>query len=177
MKTSTNLLRLLCLSSLLATACGPTLQSMHGRAMTGRVQDDAPLHAKQSITIAAPREHVYAVLTDFANWHSWQPNVSAVTAPRSVEPGAKFTWKNGSSEISSELAAVTPNELVAWTGSVSTAKAVHVWRFSSPTPDTTQVDVEETMDGFLLTWFYGQKDLDAEMTRSLANLKKAAEAR
>jgi hypothetical protein len=37
------------------------------------------------------------------------------------------------------------------------------------------VEVEESMDGFLLTWFYGQKDLDAEMARSLENLKKAAE--
>jgi hypothetical protein len=83
---------------------------------------------------------------------------------------------NGGSEISSQLAAVIPNELVAWTGSVSIAKAVHVWRLSAPAPDTTEVDVEETMDGFLLTWFYGQKDLDAEMARSLANLKRAAES-
>jgi hypothetical protein len=82
---------------------------------------------------------------------------------------------NGSSEIHSRLAAVRRDELIAWTGSVSTAKAVHVWRFSSPTPETTRVDVEETMDGFLLTWFYGEKDLDAEMARSLAYLKKAAE--
>ncbi len=83
---------------------------------------------------------------------------------------------NGGSTISSRLAAVKPNELLAWTGSVSTAKAVHVWRFSSPTPETTKVDVEETMDGFLLTWFYRQKDLDAEMARSLASLKRAAES-
>lgn len=176
MKTTKHFLPLFALTSLLAVACGPSLRSMHDRAMTGQVQEDAPLHAKQSITIAAPRERVYALLTDFGKWPSWQPNVSAVTAPAAVEPGARFTWKNGGSEISSELAAVTPNELCAWTGSVSTAKAVHVWRFSSPTPETTQVDVEETMDGFLLTWFYGQRDLDAEMTRSLANLKKAAEA-
>ncbi len=58
---------------------------------------------------------------------------------------------------------------------MATAKAVHVWRFSSPSPTTTEVEVEETMDGFLLTWFYGQKDLDAEVARSLENLKKAAE--
>lgn len=109
-------------------------------------------------------------------WSRWQPNVSKVTPPAVVEPGARLTWVNGGSTISSQLAAVTPNELVAWTGSVSTAKAAHVWRFTSPTPDTTRVDVEETMDGLLLTWFYGPKDLDAELARSLANLKNAAEA-
>lgn len=177
MKTTGPLVRLLALSSLLTTACGPSLASMHERATTGRVQEDAPLHARQSVTIAAPRERVYALLTDFAGWPSWQPNVSGVMPPLAVEPGARFTWKNGSSEISSQLAAVTPDELVAWTGSVSTAKAVHVWRLSSPMPETTQVDVEETMDGFLLTWFYGQKDLDADMTRSLTQLKQAAESR
>lgn len=177
MNKLTNALRLLSFTSLLTAACGPSLGSMHDRAMSGRVQEDAPLHAHQTITIAAPRERVYAILADFAAWPRWQPNVSKVTPPAAVEPGASFTWLNGSSEISSQLAAVKPNELLAWTGSVSTAKAVHVWHFSSPSPDTTQVDVEETMDGFLLTWFYGQKDLDAEMTRSLENLRKAAEGK
>jgi uncharacterized membrane protein len=176
MKTTNNLLRLLSFSSLLTMACGPSLESMHERAAAGQVQDDAPLHARQSITILAPRHEVYALLTDFGGWPRWQPNITKVTPPPEVAPGARFTWVNGSSEISSQIAAVKPDELLAWTGSVSTAKAAHVWRFSSPTPDTTQVDVEETMDGFLLTWFYGQKDLDAEMARSLANLKKAAES-
>jgi uncharacterized membrane protein len=176
MKTTNHLLRHLSFSSLFAIACGPSLASLHERAMTGQVQGDAPLHARQSITIHAPRHEVFALLTDFADWPRWQPNITNVTPPSEVAPNARFTWVNGGSEISSQLAAVQIDELIAWTGSVSTAKAVHVWRFSSPTPETTQVDVDETMDGFLLTWFYGQKDLDAEMTRSLANLKKAAES-
>jgi uncharacterized membrane protein len=172
-----HLLRFLSFTTLLTAACGPSLATMHEGAMAGRVQDGAPLRARQTVTIAAPRERVYALLTDFGRWPSWQPNITKVTPPAAVEPDARFSWVNGGAEISSQLAAVKPNELLAWTGSVSTAKAVHVWRFSSPRPDTTEVDVEETMDGFLLTWFYGQRDLDAEMTRSLANLKKAAEKR
>jgi uncharacterized protein YndB with AHSA1/START domain len=161
---------------LLEAACGPSLATMHEDAMAGRVQEGAPLHAHQTVLIAAPRERVYALLVDVGGWPRWQPTVTRVTPPAAIEAGARFTWVNGGSEISSQLAAVKPSELIAWTGSVSTAKAVHVWRLSSPTPDTTQVDVEETMDGFLLTWFYGQKDLDAEMARSLANLKSAAES-
>jgi uncharacterized membrane protein len=175
MKT-THIVSLLSLTSLMTAACGPSLATMHDGAMAGRVQEGAPLHARQTVTIAAPRERVYALLTDFGGWPRWQSNVTKVTPPAAVEPDARFLWVNGGSTISSRLAAVKPNELLAWTGSVSTAKAVHVWRFSSPTPETTQVDVEETMDGFLLTWFYGQKDLDAEMARSLASLKRAAES-
>jgi uncharacterized protein YndB with AHSA1/START domain len=171
------LLSLASFVSLLTAACGPNLATMHEGAMAGRVQEGAPLHAQQTVTIEAPRERVYALLTDVAGWPRWQPKVTKVTPPSAVESGARFTWVNGGSEISSQLAAVTPNELVAWTGSVATAKAVHVWRLSSPTPGTTRVDVDETMDGFLLTWFYGQKDLDAEMSGSLANLRVAAERR
>jgi hypothetical protein len=37
------------------------------------------------------------------------------------------------------------------------------------------VDVEETMDGFLLTWVYSQRELDAEIGGSLARLRRAAE--
>lgn len=174
---SCRLLRLVSFTSLVTAACGPSLATMHEGAMGGRVQQDAPLHARQSVAIAAPRDRVYALLTDFAAWPRWQANVTKVVPPESIEPGARFTWVNGGSKISSQLAAVRPDELLAWTGSVATAKAVHVWRFTSPTPDTTRVVVEETMDGFLLTWFYGQKDLEAEMARSLDRLKKAAESR
>lgn len=175
MNQPTLFVRFTLVASLLTTACGPSLGTMHDRAMTGQVQENAPLHARQSITIDAPRERVFAVLTDFGRWPEWQPKISRVTPPSALEPGARFTWVNGGSEIKSQLAVVRSNEMLAWTGSVATAKAIHIWRFSSPTPQTTQVDVEETMDGFLLTWFYGQKDLDGEMTRSLANLKAAAE--
>jgi uncharacterized protein YndB with AHSA1/START domain len=161
---------------LVATACGPSLATLHHGARRGQVQPGAPLHAHQRVVIAAPRERVFALLTDVAGWPRWQPNVTRTTAPTAVVPDAAFTWTNHGSDISSRLAAVRPGELIAWTGEVSLAKAVHVWRLSSPTSTTTEVDVEETMDGFLLTWFYGQGDLDAEMARSLANLKRAAEA-
>jgi len=164
-------------ASLFLSACGPSLSSMDARAAEGQVQPDAPLHAKQRVTIAAPREKVWARLTAFGAWPTWQPNVTRVEPPRAVAAGEEFTWVNGKSEIHSRLALVRPVETLAWTGSVSTAKAIHVWRLEAPTPETTLVEVEETLDGFLLTWFYGQKDLDAEVARSLENLRLASEER
>jgi uncharacterized membrane protein len=174
MKTA-KLLHLAMFTSIFTAACGPSLATLQEQATVGAVQGDAPLHAHQTVTIQAPRHRVFALLSDFGAWPTWQPAIKRVTPPRALAAGEPFRWVNGSSEISSQLAAVLPDEMLAWTGSVSTAKAVHVWRFSSPTPDTTLVDVEETMDGFLLTLFYGQKDLDAEMKRSLADLRAAAE--
>jgi uncharacterized protein YndB with AHSA1/START domain len=163
------------LTAALAAACGPSLGALQARARAGHVQPGAPLHARQSIAIAAPRERVYALLTDFAGWPRWQPAVSSVSPPAVVAPGARFRWTHGGKVISAQLAAVEPGALIAWTGAVSIAKAIHVWRLSSPTPDTTRVDVEETMDGFLLTWVYSQRELDAEIGGSLARLRRAAE--
>ena len=170
-------LALLLVATLSTLGCGPSLAAMHTLAERGEVQPGAPLHAKQRVTIQAPRAHVWEILSSFAAWPSWQPDVTRVDAPAALAPGATFTWVNGKSEIHSRLAQVRPNEQLAWSGSVSLAKAIHVWRLEAPTPDTTVVEVEETLDGFLLTWFYAQRQLDAEVARSLANLQRAAEAR
>jgi hypothetical protein len=159
-----------------ALGCGPSLAAMHDLATRGEVQPGAPLHATQRVTIHAPRARVWQILSSFAGWPSWQPNVTRVVAPAELAAGASFTWVNGKSEIHSRLALVQPDRQLAWTGSVSLAKAIHVWRLEAPTEETTVVEVEETLDGFLLTWFYGQRDLDAEVARALANLRRAAEA-
>jgi uncharacterized protein YndB with AHSA1/START domain len=139
---------------------------MHELAARGEVQTRAPLHAKQRVTVRAPRARVWEILTSFAAWPSWQPNVTRVVAPAALAAGESFTWVNGKSEIHSKLALVQPDEQLAWSGSVSLAKAIHVWRLEAPTADTTVVEVEETLDGFLLTWFYAQRELDAEVARS-----------
>lgn len=169
------LVALVALSSL-TVACGPSLSTLHAEAGRGEVQSDAPLHARQAVVIAAPREKVWALLTGFSAWPSWQPEISRMSAPRAVREGETFVWKTGDTEITSQIALVRPNEELAWTGTASVAKAIHVWRLSSPTPDTTRIETEETMDGPLLTWFYGQKELDRDMARSLANLTTAATA-
>ncbi len=79
-------------SFLLTAACGPSLATMHDAATAGRVQEGAPLHTRETVTIAAPRERVYALLTDFGGWPRWQPNITKVTPPKAVEPGARFEW-------------------------------------------------------------------------------------
>lgn len=156
--------------------CGPSLGALHERAAVGALQENAPVHAHQSVVVHAPRAKVWAVLSDVERWPTWQPSVTHVTPPRALAPEAAFGFTSGGSAIESKLALVRPEEALAWTGQVATAKAIHVWRLSSPTPDTTLVEDEETMDGFLLTWFYGQADLDRDMGRSLEELRRAAEA-
>jgi hypothetical protein len=173
------LLALTALSSLAMTlaitACGPSLASMHAGAEAGHVQADAPVHVRKSIEIHASRDVVWKQLTDFAAWPKWQPGVESMRAPKSVTPGETFVWKTGGSEISSTIAIVEPGKTVGWTGAVSVAKAVHIFRIEAVSPGVTRVTDEESMDGFLLTWFYGQKDLERDMTKSLQALAHAVE--
>lgn len=163
------------LVALLTAACGPSLSTMHRSAETGAVQSDAPLRAHHEIVIAAPATQVWARLSDVSSWPSWHPTVRSAHTPASFTPGASFTWNNDGSEITSTLAVVRAPEVLAWTGSVATAKAIHVWRLSEIAPGQTRVEVDETMDGFLLTWFYGQKDLDQAVALWLRDLKTASE--
>jgi len=162
-------------SSLWAVACGPSLDALNVRAAAGAVQADAPLHARHEVTIDAPRAKVWALLADGPGWPRWHPAVRSASAPAPFVAGTDFTWNNEGTAIHSRLALVKPPEVLAWTGSVATAKAAHVWRLSEVPPGKTRVEVEETLDGFLLSWFYSQKDLDQAVTVWLADLKRAAE--
>ena len=176
MNTLTHLLRPTLLAFLLS-ACGPSIGTLQARAQSGGVEENAPLHVRREVLIRAPREAVWRTLTDFAAWPQWQPEVSEVRTPTNLKPGATFEWKSGSYQIVSTLALVEPNARIAWTGTASMAKAIHLWRLEQASPGVTRVIDEETMDGFLLTWFYSPKDLDADVARSLERLQAAAEAR
>jgi uncharacterized membrane protein len=162
-------------ASLLLTACGPSLASLHDRALVGQVQSDAPLHARHAVTIKAPVDAVWARLADLPAWPAWHPVIRSVEAPATLTPGSRFRWNNGGTTIASTLAIVRPGQELAWTGSVSTAKAVHIWRLSEAGPGQTRVEVDETMDGFLLTWFYSQNQLDKDVGAWLTDLKLATE--
>jgi hypothetical protein len=163
--------------ALFATACGPSLSNLHARATQGQVQQEAPVHAHQVVLVRAPRTVVWSILTDIKSWPEWQTNVTEAQSPASLAPGSTFTWTNNGNKIVSKLARINTHQEIAWTGSVSMAKAIHIYRLTEPSPGVTRIEVEETMDGFLLTWFYGQKDLDADMAKTLAQLKEVSESR
>ena len=144
-------------------------------ARSGQICENAPVKASLEITIHAPVEKVWLLLTDVANWPKWQPDISATRMAGPLESGTAFSWTTGGTRIESRITLVQPYEQFAWTGRVHWVKAIHVWRLRRLSDDQTLVKTEESMDGFLLTLFYSSKKLEQTDQRWLDRLKLAAE--
>ena len=110
------------------------------------VNAEAPALARAEIDIDAPREVVWEVLTDFAAWPRWNPDVTSVKVDGPLEPGTTFHWKAGPGTITSTLRDVDPPKRIAWTGKTFGIKAVHVWSFETR-GDATVARSAESWEG------------------------------
>lgn len=144
-------------------------------ARSGKIREDAPVKASLEITIHAPVEKVWRVLTDVSNWPTWQADITAAEIAGPLREGTVFSWTAGGTRIQSRIALVQPYEQFAWTGKAYMAKAVHVWKLERLSGDQTIVKTEESMQGFLLTLFYSSRKLEESDRRWLDRLKLAAE--
>jgi uncharacterized protein YndB with AHSA1/START domain len=166
---------LLALASL--AACGPSVAELDRLAAAGAVQPDAAVASHREIEVAAPPALVWEVLADAAGWPRWHPPIQRVEAAGPLEAGAAFAWSNRGTGIRSRVALSRAPEVLAWTGTASVAKAVHVWRLVPGVGGGTRVSVDETMDGPLFGWLYPKAKLDADVEGWLADLRAEAERR
>jgi uncharacterized protein YndB with AHSA1/START domain len=144
-------------------------------ARGGKIRESAPVKASLEVTIHAPVEKVWLLLTGVTNWPKWQPDISASNFAGPLESGTAFSWNTGGTHIESRIALVQPYEQFAWTGRAHWVKAIHVWKLQRLSDDQTLVKTEESMDGFLLTIFYSSKKLEEADRRWLDRLKLATE--
>ena len=145
-------------------------------ARSGQIREDAPVKTSLEITIHAPIEKVWLLLTDVRGWPKWQTDISTAEMPGPLQAGTTFSWTTGGTHIKSRLALVQPYDQFAWTGTAFGATAIHVWKLSRLADDQTIVRTDESMHGFLLTLFYSSKKLEASDQRWLDRLKLAAES-
>ena len=157
------------------TACGPSESDLSVLGRAQRIQENAPVKASAQVVINAPVGRVWEILTAIPNWPHWQHDVSSATLDGSFKEGVAFTWTTGGSRIQSRLVLVKPERAVVWTGRASIAKAVHVLTLTAVAPGETIVRSNESMDGFMLPWFYSSADLQISEETLLENLKSAAE--
>jgi uncharacterized protein YndB with AHSA1/START domain len=138
----------------------------------------APVNSKREIEIAAPPEVVWDVLTGFAEWPQWNPQVNSMSFDGPVAAGSTFRWKAGPGTIVSTLEEVDPPRYVRWRGRTLTIDAIHDWRLESR-DGGTHVETEESYSGLLARVMRGplQKTLDSALEQGLVHLKREAERR
>lgn len=169
---------LLVLSGCLALeACGPSNHELASLARQGAIQPSAPIHATSTVIIEAPQERVWRILVNVSQWPQWQPDISTVAGAGTLAAGTAFTWQTGGTTIHSQVALFFPPNAVAWTGQAATARAIHVFVLTPLGPNRTKVQSRESMDGFLITWFYDSATLQKSEDTLLKNLAIAAQAR
>lgn len=136
----------------------------------------APVYAASEIEIAAEADRVWAVLTDFERWPSWNPDVKSMTISGGVAPGTTFTWKSGPATITSRIERVEPPRLIAWTGRTFGTSAIHVYRLDER-GDRTLVQTEESFEGWLARLGRGRmaKSLEKTLATGLRHLKTRVE--
>jgi hypothetical protein len=169
------LVGVLALVLLVQLARVPTLGHLEELAGGGLINDEAPVKASVGITIKAPPEKVWGLLTGVRNWPGWQTDISEAHFTGPVGVGREFTWVTGGAKIHSKFALVQPVGELAWTGWALQAKAVHVWKLERLADGGTKVETNESMDGLLIGLFFSSEKLQENDQRWLESLKTAAE--
>jgi uncharacterized protein YndB with AHSA1/START domain len=142
------------------------------------VDRSAPVIAASEIEVAASPETVWAILTDFEHWPSWNPDVKSVSLSGDVSEGSEFRWKAGPATISSTLRRVERPHVLAWTGKTFGIDAGHEYRIE-PRGTGTFVQTEESYAGFLPRLLPGRMEtmLKEALDSGLRHLKAEAERR
>jgi uncharacterized protein YndB with AHSA1/START domain len=145
---------------------------------TLQIQANAPYAVRKEVVISAPIEHVWQLLTDFDRWPQWQEAVKTSKIEGRLIPNSIFRWNSGGMRLVSTLQVVEPPQSVAWTGRGLGTDAVHIWHLES-VAGGTRVTTEESLAGWLprLLKVFMPGFLDASLTKTLDDLRKAAESR
>ena len=128
-----------------------------------------------SININAPREQVFAALTEFGEYEAWNSPLRFDELPGAV--GQKFTFHyvdaggNAGMKINPELLALEAPQLIKWKGSIAGPiifSGEHQIALADNGDGTTTLTHSEIFDGVLVP-FYGGAIRDSEKNFILFN--------
>ncbi|MFB7718146.1 SRPBCC domain-containing protein [Nocardia sp. NPDC056100] len=156
---------------------GPSTADLHENyAKQGLLDDNAPVRSSSTVVIDAPVSIVWQLLTDMRNWPEWRSDARVLELGE-LRVDAPFRWKLHGSTIKAVFATVVPERELAWTGvSMGCMKAVDRMRLSPLGEHRTEVTMEESLAGPLLTLFFSSEKLRAGHDAMLQMLKTAAES-
>lgn len=140
--------------------------------------NSASVQSVKKIIIHAKPEQVWAVMTNVNAWQTWESDNQSPVLHGAFEAGNFFTWKSNGLSIRSNIKVAQPYHRIVWSGPAFGTFAIHTWTIT-PLPDgSTQVVIEESMEGWLVRIFKGtfQNGLDKSLDKWLADLKATSEA-
>ena len=138
----------------------------------------ADAQARAEITIHAPAERVWRLLTEVEHWPDWNPAVASAAMQGPLSAGTVFVWKSQGFQVTSSFKEIDAPKRLSWTGSAMGTQAFHAWEIET-VGDTVLVKTFETFDGWV-PWLFKasmQKKLDETLPAWLQALKQAAEGR
>ncbi len=140
------------------------------------INEKAPVKCRKEVTINAPVDKVWRLLTSIDNWPNWNPEVSFAKSSGPLVPGTTFDWKTGGTKIHSTLHTVNEAIEFGWTGKVMGIFAIHNWTFERK-GHFTKVVVEESMEGLMASLLRGSfnKTLEKGMMAWLEAMQQACE--
>lgn len=141
------------------------------------VDPHAPLTGDDEITVQAPPDTVWSVLTDIDRWPEWQAGVSSAALEGDLAAGATFRWKANGLGITSTIQEFEPGRRIGWTGDSLGMRAIHIFALA-PQDGGTRVTTEESLSGWLarILKIFDADYLDESLAGSLRALKARAEA-
>ncbi|MEY8758980.1 polyketide cyclase/dehydrase [Chryseobacterium tongliaoense] len=140
------------------------------------INNDAPVKICQEITIHAPSQKVYQMISDINHWEELNNDVIDPKLNGSFEEGNSFDWKNEGVSMHSIISNIIPGKKIGWCSKACGVFAINSWSFTSY-GDYTTIKVEESTEGWLvfLRCSKFQKDSERSTRIWLKNLKTEAE--
>lgn len=152
------------------------LEAFSSYTASESIHNEAPVKTYQEITIDAPSQKIYQIMSDINHWAEWHQDVKESRLNGPFKKGSSFDWKSGGLTIHSTLHTTIPDQKIGWSGKAFGAFAIHNWSFIEHDGKTI-VKVEESMEGWLVYLMQNtfQKGLENSLQVWLRNLKLEAE--
>ncbi|MFJ5265613.1 SRPBCC family protein [Streptomyces sp. NPDC088387] len=115
----------------------------------GMAPNQAHVHARNELTIAADPAAIWALLVNATAWPSFYPNARHVQVLDGSElaEGTRFRWTTFNIRATSTVKVFRPDHELAWEGVVLGTRAHHRWQLTQNPDGTTTVVTEETQRG------------------------------
>ncbi|WP_048644941.1 SRPBCC family protein [Nitratireductor soli] len=156
----------------------PRRDAVHERHVrNGRVDPAAPVQASGEITIAAPPDKVWSVLSDVGNWPSIRSDIHDVEGGRKAAPDAVFVWSTAGVRLTSKFGVVEPGRLLTWSTSVPGLVMAHEYRFEPDGTGGTRIVCRESMWAPVAAPQIDDDELRSRIRSWLEGIKAFAERR